>query len=209
MEISSDAEKQLHENLQKCRCCFRMLIDDRRALSISDEVRDIFLFLTGIQLLDSDIFADRICQLCSSDLKVFANLRDDLIVKQKTLYALAGIDEDHFTNKSVPLEQMDEDEDLVQEDDNSQDFDLNFETVEDAHFEDEMEGEFINEDTAEAEEEATTAAEAAVIKIEKVQDGSEETLVTDFDFFEEIVGDEEGMDEESTYEMVDSMKDEL
>ena len=187
-----------------------MLIDDRRALSISEEVRDIFLFLTGIQLLDSDIFADRICQLCSSDLKVFANLRDDLIVKQKTLYALAGIDEDHFTNKSVPLEQMDdEDEDLVQEDDNSQDFDLNFETVEDPHFEDDMEGEFINEDTAEPEEEAATAAEAAVIKIEKVQDGGEETLVADFDFFEEIVGDEEAMDEESTYEMVDSMKDEL
>lgn len=164
----------------------------------------------------SEIFADRICQLCSSDLKVFVNLRDDLIAKQKALYELAGLDDAHFLapakclNESV--DETEDDADMVQEDGNSQDFDIHFETIEDAPiFEDEeMEGEFISEDTAtEVEEEEQQAP--AVIKIEKVQEAGEETLGSEaFDFFEEIVGEEDEV-EESAYEMVetDGEKDEM
>lgn len=132
MELSNEAEKQLNERLQKCRCCFRMLIDDRRAVIITVELRSQFADLTGIevnktksllfillnyrlfQLLVSEIFADRICQLCASDLKVFSNLREDLIVKQKALYTLAGLDDALFSAGKT-CELQDEDTDMVQE----------------------------------------------------------------------------------------------
>lgn len=46
----NEAEKLLSENLNKCRCCFRMLIDDRRAVLVDDEIRLQFLDLTQIEV---------------------------------------------------------------------------------------------------------------------------------------------------------------
>lgn len=48
MESLKEAEKMLTENLTKCRCCFRVLIDDRRAVNINDEIRVQFKSLTQI-----------------------------------------------------------------------------------------------------------------------------------------------------------------
>lgn len=150
-----------------------------------------------LQLLESEIFSDRICKLCSEDLRVFASLREDLIAKQRALYDLAGLGDSHFLNKDAPQEVHMEYEEAndIQDDENSQDFEIGFESVEEGQiFEEEQidEGEFISEETVEEDE---TVNE--VIKIEKVQ-GGEETLGSEFDFFTEIVGeDEEGEAEEA------------
>jgi hypothetical protein len=125
-------------------------------------------------------------------------MREDFILKQRTLYELAGLDDSHYLVKN-PTQEMQieyEEANVMQDDDNSQDFetvDIGFETVEDGQiFEDEQmeEGEFISEEAEEDE------AANAVIKIEKVH-GGEETLGSDFDFFEEIVGEDEEGGEES------------
>lgn len=42
------AEKLLVENLNKCRCCFRMVIDD--AVPIDEEIRSQFFELTEIEV---------------------------------------------------------------------------------------------------------------------------------------------------------------
>lgn len=46
----NEAELKLSENLNKCRCCFRMLIDDRRAVKINEEIRTQFHQLTNIEV---------------------------------------------------------------------------------------------------------------------------------------------------------------
>jgi hypothetical protein len=156
----------------------------------------------------SDIFADRICKLCSEDLRVFASLREDLILKQRTLYELAGLDESHYLTKN-PTQEMQieyEEANIMQDDENSQEFEIGFETVEDGQiYEEEQmeEGDFISEETTEEDETAN-----AVIKIEKVH-GGEETLGSDFDFFEEIVGEEEEGGEESLLVESGDAKDEM
>lgn len=43
-------ERQLLDNLQKCRCCFRMLIDDRKAVQIDENIRNQFFSLTQIEV---------------------------------------------------------------------------------------------------------------------------------------------------------------
>lgn len=43
-------ERQLLDNLQKCRCCFRMLIDDRKAVQIDEIIRNQFFLLTQIEV---------------------------------------------------------------------------------------------------------------------------------------------------------------
>jgi len=43
-------ERQLLDNLQKCRCCFRMLIDDRKAVQIDEIIRNQFFSLTQIEV---------------------------------------------------------------------------------------------------------------------------------------------------------------
>lgn len=50
MENINAAERLLIGNLNKCRCCFRMLIDDRKAVKINAEVRIQFLELTQIEV---------------------------------------------------------------------------------------------------------------------------------------------------------------
>lgn len=49
-EITFEAEKQLHDNLRKCRFCFRMIIDERKAVEISDEIRLHFVAVTQMQV---------------------------------------------------------------------------------------------------------------------------------------------------------------
>jgi hypothetical protein len=55
MELTSEAEKQLNERLLKCRCCFRMIIDDRKAVNITDELRIQFANLCGIEVNKAQI----------------------------------------------------------------------------------------------------------------------------------------------------------
>lgn len=50
MENLSETERLLSENLAKCRCCFRILIDDRRAIKINDEIRIQFKDLTNLEV---------------------------------------------------------------------------------------------------------------------------------------------------------------
>lgn len=38
-------EKELKDSLSKCRCCFRLIIDDRRAVDIDDTIREQFFNL--------------------------------------------------------------------------------------------------------------------------------------------------------------------
>ena len=46
----TENERQLLDNLQKCRCCFRMLIDDRKAVQIDETIRNQFFSLTQIEV---------------------------------------------------------------------------------------------------------------------------------------------------------------
>ena len=49
----TENERQLLNNLQKCRCCFRMLIDDRKAVQIDEIIRNQFFTLTQIEVFFS------------------------------------------------------------------------------------------------------------------------------------------------------------
>lgn len=39
-----------------------------------------------MQLIEAEVFSDKICQLCNNDLNVFSQFRKDLTIKQKHLY---------------------------------------------------------------------------------------------------------------------------
>lgn len=71
----TEKEKQLLSNLNKCRCCFRMIIDERKAVEIDDNIRNQFFCLTQIELVAADIFASKICVMCNNDLMTFFELR--------------------------------------------------------------------------------------------------------------------------------------
>lgn len=136
------------------------------------------------------MFADKICQLCASDLTVFANLRQDLVSKQKNLYELAGIDEAFITQQCEEAEFTH---------DTSSDMGIEFEAVE----QDEEETVFIDEQVFSEEQQEDLEAMGTIIKIEKVcvktndskmeiDDGS-----TSFDLFEEIIDSVESDDQQS------------
>lgn len=179
MEAANKAEKLMSENLNKCRCCFRMLIDDRKAAPITEDIRLQFLYLTQIELLESPLlFAERICQLCASDLLVFDNLRQDLIVKQKALYELAGLEENDFTRQnSNPLC---EEVDIAHEE--MSEFEMQqYESMD----QDDESAVYLEEQIMSDEQEAEEDVET-VIRIEKIKN-EEEGESTSYDFFEEIV----------------------
>lgn len=140
----------------------------------------------------SEIFADRICELCASDFTVFTNLREDLISKQKTLYQLAGLEESCFYFDST-VQAVEDGADMVEE---QSDFDMNFETMDT----DEVANVFIEEEidarslASESYVDEDAAAAELIFKVEKVDDKTEpeEDEPTSFDFFEEIVGSESG-----------------
>lgn len=45
-----ETERFLNEDLRKCRCCFRMIIDDRKSVEITQEIRNHFSWLTQIEV---------------------------------------------------------------------------------------------------------------------------------------------------------------
>lgn len=148
------------------------------------------------------MFADKICQLCASDLTVFASLRQDLVSKQKNLYELAGIDEAFIT------QQCDETEAEYAQDSCS-DFGMEFETVE----QDDVTTVYIEEQFPDEQDEAE--ATGTLIKIEKVGVKTnainmdvEQDESTSFDLFEEIVGSVESDDPQSQGFDNESMKQE-
>lgn len=56
MEIEQlENGKKLQDNLNKCRCCFRMVIDANRAVSIDENIRHQFFCLTGIEVSDFNL----------------------------------------------------------------------------------------------------------------------------------------------------------
>lgn len=131
------------------------------------------------------MFADRICQLCASDLNVFSNLRDDLISKQNSLYQLAGLELN--VTSDCPVDETD-----LPQDDNS-DYEMSFEAIEpdDDNIDEYVEEFEVNEEMY--EEEDATAAET-IVKIEKLDEGDDgndkidvEQGATSLDYFEEIV----------------------
>lgn len=117
-----------------------------------------------------------------------------MISKQKALYELAGL-ELAQSSPTVQVKEVNEnDAEMAQEDETSQEFDWQFEAIEETPmFEDEeMASEFISE----ADEQESSETAAAVIKIEKVQENEETAIENVFDFFEEIVGESDGEREE-------------
>lgn len=99
------------------------------------------------------------------------------------------------------VKEVNDDTEMTPEDETSQEFDWQFEAIEETPmFEDEeMASEFISE----ADEQESSEAAAAVIEIEKVQENEETAIQNVFDFFEEIVGDSDGEREEK-YEAVET-----
>lgn len=135
-----------------------------------------------MQLLESNIFADKVCQLCASDLSMFATLRDDLVIKQKNLYVLAGIEDLNFDKSELVLDETQE---------NSSEFDMRFETVDDDGTSVYVEEHFITED--QELEAAETILEIEKVGETKVEEVSNDKMESDqgdstvFDYFEEIV----------------------
>lgn len=200
MEALNGAEKKLSENLSKCRCCFRMLINDRAAVQISQETRIQFYDLTQIevselvyfpevamfqlfflQLLESDLFSEKMCELCAQDLNVFTKIRADLISKQKDLYDLAGFEEPQY--KQVPSNTYEE----VDNPENPNDMDMSLEYIEqeDEIFDDQMNEDHLFEERIVDEDSESTDAAQPFLKIEKVEDATE--AGHSFELFEEIV----------------------
>lgn len=142
-----------------------------------------------------------ICQLCENDLKVFANLRHDLISKQKSLYALAGVENENFNSC--------EEVEFTHQQENTSDFEMNFEAVDDDE-------DYIEEEQYIGEDHEEMDAAETIIKIEKVEDKSRPNEVkieiqqdesTSFDFFEEVVGSVDSDDDHSQYYENESMRD--
>lgn len=142
-----------------------------------------------MQLLQSDLFSDKICQLCASDLEVFSNLRQDLVAKQKNLYKLAGIDEEYIAQL---CDEANEESVAEYAQEITSDFDGAFEEVE-------QEDEpimFVEEEIYD-EQDISMDAET-IIKIEKVNMNHDNNVdvandeSTSFGFFEEIVQSEAG-----------------
>lgn len=190
MEIKNEAERLLVDNLNKCRCCFRMLIDDRKVIAINEDIRSTFLELTQIELLDSpELFSERICEMCVSDMKTFSRYRTDLISKQKELYGLAGLDEEHFCRvpENYTYEAVDESQEEASECEQYDSGDL---------LEDDSQG-YI-EDTIMCEEqiqEEDDENEETVLKIENVEAKGDRTVFMDDgnsgsfdDYLEEVIG---------------------
>lgn len=44
-------EKELNESLLKCRCCFRLMIDDQETVEIDDFIKQTFKFLTNMDVI--------------------------------------------------------------------------------------------------------------------------------------------------------------
>jgi hypothetical protein len=131
----------------------------------------------------SEIFADRICQLCADDLRMFASLREDLIAKQKDLYQLAGLELDDW-NADIKMQSyisVAEENDTVQ--DETHEFDMNFESIEPedtaAMYIEEDEEELNSQDGNEMYVEDDGTEDEAIIKIEKVEtsDAEEKKLL--------------------------------
>lgn len=137
------------------------------------------------------MFADKICQMCASDLSVFFTLRQDLVSKQMNLYEIAGIDE------SFILQQCEENEGQFTELEPSE-FDMEYESVEP----DEDTTIFV-EETLSEEQQEELVEEEAVLKIEKVNNTNDSSMgvgqdeSTCFDLFEEIVHSVESDDQQS------------
>ncbi|KAG5683263.1 hypothetical protein PVAND_012554 [Polypedilum vanderplanki] len=168
MELN-ETERELKDNLNKCRCCFRMIINLRGAVEIDENIQTQFFQLTSIDLITSECFSNRICQLCANDLQSFVQLREDLIAKQTQLYSLAGLDiesmqETHLNDDATEVE--------ANEDTN---YDVNYESVED--YESEMLEEVIEENEF-ATEDDTTESNLKILKIEKIT-SADDVLVND------------------------------
>lgn len=103
METVIEEEFRLEDNLNKCRCCFRTLIDEQKFTKITKAIEQKFFDLTSIkvkrisllkllllmkffQLFEASVFSSKICTLCSNDLEVFSQFRKDLCRKQRELY---------------------------------------------------------------------------------------------------------------------------
>lgn len=48
--MTSTTDKKLNDNLRKCRCCFRMIIDERKSVEITNEIKTNFVLLTQIEV---------------------------------------------------------------------------------------------------------------------------------------------------------------
>lgn len=95
MATTNEIEFTLEDHLNKCRCCFRALMDQQKSVKITKSIEEKFFSLTQIQVLikifilpylinlfppplqlvESNDFSKAICILCDNDLEVFSNFR--------------------------------------------------------------------------------------------------------------------------------------
>ena len=111
----------MEDQLEKCRCCFRILIE--KTIKISKTVQErfydlcqvpvSFLFLHQIfflkqnlfQLIINEAYSSLICELCDRDIKNFHYLKKDFTSKQKRLYENIPI---AACEDSCPIEALDD-----------------------------------------------------------------------------------------------------
>jgi hypothetical protein len=54
MELNEDEEIQLEDFINKCRCCFRTIIDEQKAIEINKSVQEKFHNLTNLKVKRSE-----------------------------------------------------------------------------------------------------------------------------------------------------------
>ncbi|KAL7013561.1 hypothetical protein ACKWTF_015466 [Chironomus riparius] len=87
MNAKIEADIELENHLEKCRCCFRILEETDKFVNIDEIVQRNFYDLTQIELITSTDFSAKICSFCQNDLHVFSNFRTSLITNQLKLYS--------------------------------------------------------------------------------------------------------------------------
>lgn len=90
MESSDEIDFKLEEQINKCRCCFRPLINEQNFSNVDEIIEERFQNLTQLNLISSEFYSKIICNLCDNDLLVFSNFRASLIEKQKRLYNIGA-----------------------------------------------------------------------------------------------------------------------
>lgn len=139
--------------------------------------------------------------MCEGDLRVFVNFRNDLIEKQKALYDLAGLHENHYSN--IKVEQYDAHEEFF--DDQSM---LNEtegiemeEVIEDEANGDQFEAiefddtyEHSNQEVLQVEYPPESKVSMKIEKLERESEFVYQEDETEFEFMEEFVEDEDVSD---------------
>jgi predicted RNA-binding Zn-ribbon protein involved in translation (DUF1610 family) len=103
----------LDNHLTKCRICFKSL-NKRQSVDITEDIRNLFLSITQINLRKSQIYATQICVDCNKTMAAFNSFKNNIIHWQTKLYDEYPDDDDfikpEFLQIDIKIKQEEEEE---------------------------------------------------------------------------------------------------